>query len=391
LRITKVRSMIIEGNFDWVLVRIDSDEGLFGLGECYASRHGAEVKEFVSSLEREIVGWDPLNRARLTQKMGLGTVSGYKVNAISGIEIALWDLAGKALEVPIHRLLGGSLHDKVMIYADCHAGETVTSTDSYGGEYDAYTPEAYAANAKKIRERGYRLLKFDIYPSFPGPEGNRVESPLSSSDLHYCVEILESLREAIGSENGLAIDLGGDARHMWTTSDSIRLARAFEPYDLDWIEDPVPGTNVEALAEVTRSTTIPVLCSYTQLRNMRHHAREVIVRQAARMLAIDFGNIGGLGEGKKIADLAELYFMRIAPHNIASPVGTAAAAQASATMPNLMALEHHALGIPWWDDLTKEDPLVEEGYYKTNQKPGLGIELEENEVRRHLREGEEYF
>ena len=391
MKIIDVKTLVVQGNFDWILVRVDTDEGLSGLGECISARQTAVIKQYISTLGRQIIGENPMNIARLTYKMGLGYTSGHKVNAIAGIDMALWDILGKELGVPIHTLLGGSLHDEVKIYADCHAGEAVTSLESYGGEYEAYTPEAYAENAKRIESKGYSLLKFDMYPTFPAPGNRKIESPLSSADLRYCVEIVECLRSAIKDETGLALDLGGDARHMWTTADAIKLAKAFEPYDLDWIEDPVPGTNVEALAQVTRSTSIPVLCSYTQLRNMRQLARQVIVNQAARLLAIDFGNIGGLHEGRKITDLAELYFMPIATHNIASPIGTVAAAQASATMPNFMALEHHAIEVPWWDDLVKGGPVVERGYYKINQRPGLGIELDEEEVTKHLKEGEHFF
>lgn len=387
MKIVDVKAAIVEGNFDWLLVRVDTDEGFSGFGESYASSYSAEIKQFVLSLRKQILGENPMNIARLTYKMGIGNTSGYKVNAITGIEIALWDLVGKALSAPVHTLLGGSLHDEVKIYADCHAGEAVTSLESYGGEYASYTTEAYASNAKKIERKGYSLLKFDFYPGFPGPGNRKIKSPLNREDIQHCAKIVECIRNAIKDETGLALDLGAG----YSIGDAIRLAKAFEPFDLDWIEDPIPGTNVEALAHVTQSTSIPVLCSYTQLRNMRQLARQVIVKQAARLLAIDFGNIGGLQEGRKITDLAELYFIPIATHNIASPVGTVAAAQASATMPNFMALEHHAIEVPWWESLVKGGPVVERGYYKINQRPGLGIELDEEEVTKHLKEGEHFF
>ena len=390
MKIIKVSTLTVQGNFDWLLVRVSTDEGISGLGECYATRNSGQIKQYVSTLAGQIIGEDPLNIARLALKMGLGGISGHKVNAISGIEIALWDLVGKALGVPVYTLLGGNLRSKVKIYADCHAGKAVTSLKSYGGECEAYTPEAYAANAESMEKQGYQLLKFDMYPGFPGPGNRGIESPLSSADLRYCIEIVKCVRSTLSNETGLALDLGGSSERWWTTGDAIRLANALEPFDLDWIEDPVPGTNVEALAEVTRRTSIPVLCSYTQLRNMRQLAREVIVKQAARLLSIDFGNIGGLFEGKKITDLAEQYFMPIATHNVASPIGTVAAAQASATMPNFMALEHHAVEVPWWDSLVKNGPVIEDGYYTINQRPGLGIELNEEEIRKHLKEGEEY-
>jgi L-alanine-DL-glutamate epimerase-like enolase superfamily enzyme len=390
MRITKVSAVTVQGNFDWVLVRVATDEDVSGLGECFAPHNSDQIKQYVLSLAPQIIGESPLNVARLTLKMGLGGISGHKVNALSGIEIALWDLVGKALGVPVYTLLGGNLRSSVKIYVDCHAGEAVTSLRSYGGESVAYTPEAYAANALKMEKQGFQLLKFDMYPGFPGPGNRKIESPISKTDLEYCIEIVRCVRSALSNETGLALDLGGSTERYWTTGDAIRLANAFEQFDLDWIEDPVPGTNIEALAEVTRGTRIPVLCSYTQLRNMRHLAREVIVRQAARLFSIDFGNIGGLLEGRKITDLAEQYFMPIATHNIASPVGTVAAAQASATMPNFMVLEHHAVEVPWWDRLVKNGPVIENGYYMLNERPGLGIELNEEEVRKHLKEGERY-
>ncbi len=391
MKITDVKTLTLAGNFDWLLVRVSTDEGLSGLGECYSTHHSPQIKQFVSALAQEILGENPLNIARLDRKMGLGSSVGHKVNAISGIDMALWDLTGKALGVPVHTLLGGNLHSRVKIYADCHAGEAVTSLESYSGHAGSYTPEAYAANAKQIETQGFRLLKFDLYPGFPAPGNRRIESPLSRADLQYCVGIVERLRRALKPETGLALDLGGSGESWWTTSDAIRLARAFEPYGLDWIEDPVQGTNVEALAEVTRSTALPVLYSYTQPRNMRQMAREVIVKQAARLLAVDFGNIGGLLEGRKIADLAELYFMPIATHNVATPVGTVAAAQASSTMPNFMVLEHHAVEVPWWGNLVKGGPVIQDGYYILNDRPGLGLELDEEEIQKHLKEGEPYF
>jgi L-alanine-DL-glutamate epimerase-like enolase superfamily enzyme len=387
MKIKSVKAAIVEGNFDWMLIRIDTDEGLTGFGECYSSHYSAEIKQFVSTLSKELLGQSPYNIARLTHKMSLGNTSGYGVNAISGIEMALWDLVGKALDQPIHVLLGGSHRDEVKIYADCHAGESISSLETYGGDYESYTPEAYAKNAKNIERKGYSLLKFDFYPGFPGPGNKKIVSPLSKADLKHCAEIVACVRGSIKDETGLALDLGGG----YTVTDAIRLGKIFEPFNLEWMEDPVPGNNIDAFAQVTNNTSTPVMCSYTQLRNTRQLCRELIVKQAARILAIDFGNIGGLQEGRKITDLAELYFIPIATHNIASPVGTIAAAQVSSTMPNFVACENHSLAVPWWENLIKEKQVIQKGYYKLNQKPGLGIELDEKEVVKHLKEGDNFF
>ncbi len=387
MKITDVKATIVEGNFDWVLVRVESDAGLYGLGESCASSHGSEIKRLVLAVGSLIIGEDPRSISRLTAKMALGRSPGYVANAISGIEIALWDLLGKLLGAPVHTLLGGSLKEEVGLYADCHAGQSVTSADSYGGEYTSYTPEAYAANAVENEKKGYRLLKFDFYPSFPGPDNRLIESPMTEADIKHCSEIVRTIREKIKPDTGLALDFGSG----YSVSDAIRMAKAFEPYGLDWIEDPIIADNVQALYEVTHSTPVPILISRTQLRNMSQMSAQVIVQQAARVLAIDFGTIGGLQEGKKITDLADLYSIPVAIHNIASPVGTVAAAQASSTMNNFIALEHHAIAIPWWEELVTDEEVVADGVYKLNEKPGLGLQLNEPSVKEHLKQGETYF
>ena len=198
---------------------------------------------------------------------------------------------------------------------------------------------------------------------------------------------MRTIREKIKPDTGLALDFGSG----YSVRDAIRMAKAFEPYGLEWIEDPIRADNVQALYEVTHSTSVPILSSRTQLRNMRQMAGQIIVQQAARVLAIDFGSVGGLQEGKKITDLADLYSIPMAIHNIASPVGTVAAAQASSTMDNFIALEHHAIEVPWWDELVTDEEVIADGVYTINEKPGLGLQLNETVVKKHLKKGETYF
>lgn len=384
MKITDVKTMVIAGNFDWIIVKVETDEGITGIGESIGSSFCSEIVSYIHTLKKRIIGEDPLNIGRLTYLMGMG-VSGFIPNAISGIEQALWDIMGKKLGVPVHTLLGGSHHDEVKIYADCHSGESVTSRESYGGVYEAYSPEAFAKNAKWNESLGYTLLKFDFYLPFPGPTG-MIKTPLSNADIKHCVEVVSSIRNAIKPETGFALDMGG----AYSIGEAIKIANAFEPFNLDWIEDPVTGYNVDVLANYTKSINVPVLCSYTQYRNTRQMCRDVIVNQAANLLAIDFGNQGGLQDGRKIADLAELYYIPIATHNIGSPVGTVAACQASATMPNHHSVEHHAIAVDWWGSLVNED-VVENGFYILNKRPGFGITLNEVAVTKHLKEGETFI
>ncbi len=307
--------------------------------------------------------------------------------------MALWDLAGKALDAPVYKLLGGKHRDRVRCYADCHAGKPTFSRESYDPlKYkEIFTPEAYAENARNIKDLGYDFLKFDIYPEIAvlaGPKGFYA-GRVGESGLKYIVSLIEAVREAIGYDIDLAADFTSLAGH-YTVPDAIRLINAFEKFHLKWAEDPVANDNVDAFATVTNSVKTPTLAGGTLLT--RWGFREFIVKQAIRIPHPDLAHCGGLSEGKKIHDMAEVYHMPVAIHNICSPVGTMASAHAAAAMPNFLALEIHHLAVSWWDDLVKgTKPLIKKGYIEVSDKPGLGIELDEAELKKHLKPGEAYF
>ena len=399
MKITDIKTTVVQGWTDWLLIRADTDEGISGYGDAPmpSGQVAGTYKSIIgNTLKPRILGQDPADVERLYRKMGMDNVSGPRggifTYVISSVEMALWDVAGRALDAPVYKLLGGKHRDKIRCYADCHAGKAVFSRESYDPiKYaEIFTPEAYAANARAVKRLGYDFLKFDIYPELAvlaGP-GGYSNGHLGNSGLKYLVNLIEAVRKEIGNDIDLAADfasLGG----WYTVPDAIRLVNAFDECNLKWAEDVVSPSNIDALATVTASVKTPTLAG--GVLQTRFGFREIIEKQAVRILHPDLVHCGGLAEGKKIHDMAEVYYMPVAIHNICSPIGTMACAHAAASMAGFLALEVHHLGVPWWNDLVKGGQIIKDGHIELTDKPGLGLELNEAEVRKHLRQGEKYF
>lgn len=386
MKITDVRTAVIAGNFDWVLVRIDTDEGVSGLGEAY---WGAGVNELVHALRPILIGQNPFNIGKLYEQMirgmsGAGSLAGATVTAISGVEIALWDLVGRALGTPISTLFGGRFREAIRIYADCHAGKK-------------HTPEAYAAKAREVVARGFTAVKFDLDVANPytrdisdDPTPRRAwyepyNRTISSAERDFMVSLVAAVREAMPREVMVAMD----CHWKYNVPDVIKLAQALEPYDLLWLEDPVPPENIDAQAKVTASTRTPICTGENLYR--KHGYRDLIEQQAADIIAPDIPKMGGLLEAKKVADHADTYYIPIAPHNVASPIGTVAAAHVCAAMANFLVMEYHAYDINWWDDLVEGGPVIQDGFIHLTDRPGHGLVLNEDVARAHLKPGTTFF
>lgn len=384
MRITDIKTATIQGNFGWILVRISTDEGITGLGECY---WGAGVETIARSLKNLLVGEDPQNIDWLYHKMirgmsGAGSTAGATVSAISGVELALWDLKGKILNTPVYNLLGGKFRDRIKIYADC-------------GHGNEPTPESWGERAKATVARGFTAIKFDIDnpKSFVDPyyisksgwfEGNA--KPVSNVELDLMTSLLGGVREAIGYE----IDLAVDCHWSYTPRDAIRMAEAFAPLRLYWLEDPTPPDNIEALKKVTDRSPVPI-CS-GENHYTRHGMRNMIITQAVDILQPDVPKMGGLLEAKKVSDIAELYYIPIAMHNVCSPIGTMACCHVAAAIHNFTLLEFHAIDVEWWDNLLLgQGSLIQDGYISLRDNPGLGIEVNEDVARAHLAKGSTFF
>ena len=373
MKITHIGSILLKPT-GWVLIKVKTDEGITGIGEAY---HGAGVHQIAvdERLTKPLIGQDPRNVDKLFRDM-MGSMSasgfyqGAVMSAISGIESALWDITGQAAGVPIWQLLGGKFRDKIRIYNDCHAGETET-------------PEAYAAKAREVEARGFTAIKFDIDP-LPSRR-DRYNRCISNDDIAHYVEVVTAIRESLDSNTDLAID----AHWFYAPVDILKIAHAFEDLDLLWLEDPIPPENIAAMEGVTKSTRTPI-CTGENFYT-RFGFRDLIETQAADIISPDMAKAGGLLEGRRIADLADVYYIPIAPHNIGSPVQTVANCHVMAAVPNFLVLEFHHLDNPFWAGIVNEGPLIQEGHIDVPNLPGLGVTLNEDLLKNNFREELGFF
>jgi len=410
VKIVRMKTAVVEGNFDWTFVRIETDEGIDGLGECFFA---PGLTSILRSLEPVVQGEDPRDIHRLFRKLqlatsGAGSVAGIVYNAISGIEAALWDVLGQWLDVPIYRLLGGKFRDKVRVYADCHGGEALESLDEalrsrapswtehstrhtpkdYFGESDEApsSPEDYRKHALAMRSKGYTALKFDL--DVPGAQGSDPYNRcLTNRAIDHMVELTGAIREAVGFD----IDLAVDCHWRYSVSDVIKVAHALEPFRLLWLEDPVPPGNADALRAVSSRIRIPVATGENLF--LVEGFREIVETHALGIVTPDVQKVGGLSIACRIAQMADEQTIPVAPHNISSPVGTLASAHFCAAIPNFLALEFHAAHVPFWNHLVEgqEEPLIQDGFIGLPEKPGLGVKLNENVARKYARKGEPFF
>ncbi|WP_440770152.1 mandelate racemase/muconate lactonizing enzyme family protein [Natronorubrum sp. DTA28] len=389
VEITDINTCVVEGNFEWNLITIETDAGVTGIGESY---RGGGVPELVEYTERFLIGENPLDVERLYRQIiqemsGHGGTTGKVVTAASGIEIALWDVAGKLLDLPVYQLLGGKFRDEVRIYCDCHAGEAYAVEDG-STEYataEAYSPAAYANEARRVVDMGFTALKFDLdleMDNDPDPFNGR----LTNGAIEHKREIVAAVREEIGYD----IDLAFDCHWDYSVESAKRLAYKLREYDLMWLEDLIPPENMAAQTEVTKATKTPVATGENRFRV--HELSELIYDHGVDIVTPDPTTVGGLTETMRIADRAEENYMPISPHNVCSPVGTMACVHLGAAIPNFDLLEYHALEVDWWDDLIERDePLIQDGYIEVPEKPGIGVELDEDVVEAHTLEGTTTF
>jgi L-alanine-DL-glutamate epimerase-like enolase superfamily enzyme len=288
------------------------------------------------------------------------------------------------LNTPIYNLLGGRYRTRIKTYADC-------------GHGDEPTPASWAERARAAVGRGFQAIKFDIdnvdpqrfcdpYHVTAGGWLQGQQYPVSNKELDFMVELLGSVRAAIGPD----IDLAVDCHWNYNTRDAIRMAQAFEPFRLTWLEDPTPPDNIEALKRVTDNSPVPICCGENHYT--RHGLRQMITTQAVDVIQPDIPRVGGLLEAKKVSDLADIYYIPLAAHNVSGPIGTLAACHACASMRNFTVIEFHGQDVDWWDDLvTAGKPLIENGYITLPDKPGLGLELNDEVAQAHLAKDSQYF
>jgi L-alanine-DL-glutamate epimerase-like enolase superfamily enzyme len=385
VKITDVKCMIVRGTWDWNLIKIETDSGLYGLGEAY---WGPGVKDMVlTQMKPLVVGEDPLNVDKLYTKMlmrsgGYGAVAGVTVTAASGIEIALWDLAGRILQTPVCNLLGGRFRDRVRFYRTMQMVDNVDDPASWRAKVREAKSEKFGWTAFKFQGDG---VPGKADPQHLEPGHDPYLRNLTHKDIRRIVKGMETIREELGPDGDFAVDL----HWHYDVQDAIALGKALEPINLMWMEDPVPPDNADAMALVTHSTTTPV-CTGENLYT-RQGFRRLIELNGCSAVHLDIPKSGGLLESKKISDFAEMYYIWTAAHNPASPLGTIASAHAASSMRNFR-IHELANYIYWWQDLViKEGPVIENGYLTIQDKPGYGVELNPDVVKAHLAPGETWW
>ena len=394
MKIVDLRCAVIGGH---PIVRILTDEGIVGTGQVESSKR--YLKSHVLFYRDLVLGMDPTDVERVM--LGIRRLGGFKPwgSAVSAIEMALWDIAGKAAGIPVYKLLGGKVRDRVRVYL---TGAPVPVTNSL--------PEEYAAAARAIRElpQGFTLCKMGVsfhsgmpndipgffYGENSGGRWHANRGPLTERGLKHVIACAEAMKQELGDGIGLALDCGPGM----TVPDSIRLARAVEPLNLMWLEDMITGDYVpyvlaDLYREVTRSTSTPIHTG--EQIYLRQHFKELFEKQAVNVVGPDPADVGGIAETKWIAEYADLHGILMAPHGVIDGLfGLAAHVQLAATLPrNYIAFEMPGGYDESWLGMVSglPDPIVVDGHIDVWDTPGLGVEFVVEEAKRHLSEEDAGF
>jgi galactonate dehydratase len=355
VRITRLSTHVVGTPWrNLTYVQVHTDEGLTGVGEARMLGHTDALIGYLAEAERNhVAGSDPFDTEDLVHRMKYGDYGRAGEIVMSGIacvEMACWDIVGKALGQPVWRLLGGKVRERIKAYAN--------------GWYTVErTPEAFHAAARKVVERGYQALKLD-------PFGNG-HLELDRAETVRAVSLVEAVRDAIGPEADLLVEMHG----RFSPATAIRLAGLLRSFDPGWIEEPCPPENLKALAKVSAHTDLPIATG--ERIHDRIEFRELFELQAADIIQPDISHIGGIAETRKLAATAETHYVMVAPHNVGGPVLTAANLHLAACTPNFKIQEHFN---DFADAAIKKVapglPEVVDGYFALPTAPGLGVELD---------------
>lgn len=368
MKIVNVTTAVVKYHGEATLVRIDTDEGVSGYGEANPDAGAAAVVGLIHSLKRHLIGEDPRNVERCWELLRrrfvfAGPQAGIFLIALSGIELALWDVAAKAAEQPLYRMLGGRFRDRIRLYADCGDG------DDPSGD-----PAGCAARARRMVDEGFTALKFDIDNLRHPAKKDAFNHTLSSAEVKTMVERVAAVRDAVGPDIDLCIDMHA----RYDLPSACRVAWELEPFNLMWLEEPIPAENVDALARIRAQTRTPI-CAGENLY-LRWGFKDLLERGAVDVVMPDVPKCGGLAESKKIANLAEMHYLPFAPHLVSTPLGTMATSHQCAAIPNFLVQEWHALEErEAWDSYViapdGSGSIVSDGHITLPETPGVGVEL----------------
>ncbi|MEO5682921.1 MAG: mandelate racemase/muconate lactonizing enzyme family protein [Chitinophagaceae bacterium] len=377
LKITDIKCGYVKGS---LFVKIYTNQNIWGCGEGVDAING--TYHLVKSFAARLKGRNPLEVNRLFEdirKGGFfqGAQAGMYVAVLSAIETALWDVAGKALNLPVYQLLGGKFRDKIRVYCD---------TALY--QRSLPQPKDFADAASKAKSMGFNAMKFDLDQANDPNKYDRYNWTASPAELQRMYDQIAAARDAVGPNTDILVDMHG--RYDAPTGHAV--AKRLEPLNLLWLEEPVPAENIEAYKSITDSTSTPIAAGENQY--LAYGFRRMLEIGAVDIVMPDLQKTGGLGEGQRIANLANLYYTPFAPHMVASFLGCMASCHVCAAVPNFLILE--------WQSYFHTDPMFKEivhydgewvnnSFITVSEKPGIGVDINEDAMKKYATPGIPFF
>lgn len=360
MKITKIRTYVCDAyRTNWVFVKVFTDEGISGIGEATLEYREKTVIAAVHDLERTLIGQDAHSIEKIfhdSYRDAYWRGGVVLMSALSAVEMALWDIKGKALGVPVYQLLGGKVRDGIECYAN-------------GWFAPAQTPEEFAVKAVEAADAGFSGIKWDPFGS--------AWLNLSRQEFKQAMDCVGAVSDAVGDRVDLLIE--GHGRFNIPTA--VQVGRELENFKIRWFEEPIPPDNLEGLAEVKRRVRVPI--SAGERLFSRWDYRRFFELRCADFVQPDVSHAGGIAEVKKIAAIAEAHHIPICPHNPSGPVANAATLQLAACVPNFYLLETMFSDVPHRREVTNEDVVFENGKMLIPDRPGLGIELNEEAIEKY--------
>jgi galactonate dehydratase len=379
LKITDIKCGFIR-NGHGLFVKVMTNQDVWGCGEGVDAVPG--TYHLVKMLANRLKGKSPLNVHRLFEELRRfgffeGAQSGMYVAVITAVESALWDLSGKALGLPVYQLLGGKFRDRIRVYCD---------TALYRA--DSPAPEKFAEAALDAVKRGFTAVKFDIDEARDPNKYDRYNWTASPAELDRMYNQIAAVRKAVGSKIDICVDMHG--RYDAVTGHQV--AKRFESLNLMWLEEPIPAENVEAYQLITSSTSTPI-CVGENIY-LAYGFRRLLEIGGADIVMPDLQKAGGLGEGQRIANLSNLYYVPFAPHMVASFLGAMASCHVCASVPNFLIMEWQIYfhTDPMFKEIvTFDGEMVVDGFIPLSEKPGVGVEINEEGMRKYATPGIPFF
>ncbi len=363
-----------------LFVKITTNQGITGYGEGVDAVAGSY--HLIKRFEFGLKGKNPLNVHRLFEdirKSGVfaGAQAGMYIAALSAIDTALWDVAGKALGLPVYQLLGGKFRDKIRVYCD---------TALYQNRQPQ--PKDFADAALEAKKMGFNAIKFDLDQATDPAKYDRYNWTASPGELQRMVDQVKAAREAVGPNIDICCDMHG----RYDAPTGQKVAKLMEPMNLMWLEEPIPAENVDAYKIISDSTSTPI-CAGENIY-LAYGFRKMLETGAVDIVMPDLQKAGGLGEGQRIANLANLYYVPFAPHMVASYLGAMASCHVCASVPNFMVLEWQIYfhKDPMYKEIvTFEGTQVENGFITLLEKPGIGVDVNEEGMKKYAAPGVPFF